>query len=135
MKPLSVLIVDDNEADRYLIRRALKKSGYNLTITEKNNAVDALACFKERRESMFDMVFLDINMPLMNGFQLLEELHRLRDKLSIGSCFFTMFSSSFRPDDRERALSCDFVRNYLVKGEFGPEDVKNIIGQLTAGSR
>jgi len=65
----SVLVVDDNEANRDLLRRRLKRQGYRVTVAE-----DGFRALELIQASEFDLVLLDIMMPRMNGYQVLEEL-------------------------------------------------------------
>jgi class 3 adenylate cyclase len=65
----SLLIVDDNETNRDLLSRQLEQQGH--TVLVANNGKQALNVI---REESFDLVLLDIVMPEMNGFQVLEQL-------------------------------------------------------------
>ncbi|MBP0001195.1 MAG: response regulator [Cyanobacteria bacterium SID2] len=65
----SVLVVDDNEANRDLLRRRLQRQGYCVTVAE-----DGFRALELIREQPFDLVLLDIMMPRMNGYQVLEQL-------------------------------------------------------------
>lgn len=65
----SLLIVDDNEINRDLLSRQLEQQGH--TVLVANNGSQALDVI---REEFFDLVLLDIVMPEMNGFQVLEQL-------------------------------------------------------------
>jgi len=65
----SLLVVDDNELNRDMLRRRLERLGYQVSCAE--NGIDALALLK--RET-FDLLLLDIIMPEMDGFEVLEQL-------------------------------------------------------------
>ncbi|MDD0811801.1 chemotaxis response regulator CheY [Curvibacter sp. RS43] len=67
---LRFLIVDDFSTMRRIVRNLLKESGY----TEADEAEDGLAALNKLRNGRFDFVVTDINMPNMNGFQLLTEI-------------------------------------------------------------
>ena len=66
----ALLVVDDNEDNRYTLTRRLKRQGYeNLTTAENGQeALDLLA------KQPFDLVLLDIMMPVMNGYEVLEHI-------------------------------------------------------------
>ncbi len=66
----ALLIVDDNEDNRYTLSRRLKREGYD-NLTEATNGQDALDILRERS---FDLVLLDIMMPVMNGYEALEQM-------------------------------------------------------------
>jgi signal transduction histidine kinase len=64
-----ILVVDDNEMNRDLLSRRLKRQGYGVATAE--NGVEALKCVASEQ---FDLILLDIMMPEMNGFEVLEHL-------------------------------------------------------------
>ncbi len=65
----SVLVVDDNEMNRDLFTRRLERQGYQVTV-----AVDGLQALEVLDHADFDLVLLDIMLPVMNGYQVLEHL-------------------------------------------------------------
>ncbi len=68
----SILIVDDEKAARFGMKLALEKDGYN--VIEACDGIDAFDVIKTKNPYL---VFLDINMPKMNGIQVLEEINRM----------------------------------------------------------
>ena len=69
---MNVLIVDDSKIMRQILRRALKKVGYeNLSIDEAANGVDALSLFRQKKP---DIILSDWNMPEMDGIGLLQAI-------------------------------------------------------------
>jgi two-component system chemotaxis response regulator CheY len=75
-KELRFLIVDDFSTMRRIVRNLLKESGY----ADADEAEDGVIALQKLRNSSFDFVVSDINMPNMNGFQLLGEIKK-DDKL------------------------------------------------------
>lgn len=69
---LRFLVVDDFSTMRRIVRNLLKESGF----TEADEAEDGSAALHKLRSSNFDFVVTDINMPNMNGFQLLTEIKK-----------------------------------------------------------
>jgi two-component system chemotaxis response regulator CheY len=69
---LRFLVVDDFSTMRRIVRNLLKESGF----TEADEAEDGSAALQKLRSSHFDFVVTDINMPNMNGFQLLSEIKK-----------------------------------------------------------
>lgn len=67
---LRFLIVDDFSTMRRIVRNLLKESGF----ADADEAEDGVAALHKLRASKFDFVVTDINMPNMNGFQLLAEV-------------------------------------------------------------
>jgi two-component system, chemotaxis family, chemotaxis protein CheY len=69
---LRFLVVDDFSTMRRIVRNLLKESGY----AEADEAEDGVAALHKLRATKFDFVVSDINMPNMNGFQLLAEIKK-----------------------------------------------------------
>ena len=65
----SLLVVDDNEMNRDLLTRRLKRQGYRVTV-----AVDGRQALEILNREDFNLVLLDIMLPEMNGYQVLEQL-------------------------------------------------------------
>jgi CheY-like chemotaxis protein len=65
-----ILLVDDEEVTRYLVRQLLPRSRYSMSAAD--NGSDGLRLLHDERP---DVILLDINMPDMNGYQFLERLH------------------------------------------------------------
>jgi CheY-like chemotaxis protein len=61
------------------------------------------------------IIFLDINMPEMNGFDFLDELKVIAGDHFDQGCKIVMVTSSLNEKDRERAMSYPFVSNYMEK--------------------
>lgn len=70
MADLRFLIVDDFSTMRRIVRNLLKESGFS----DADEAEDGVVALHKLRNSKFDFVVTDINMPNMNGFQLLAEV-------------------------------------------------------------
>jgi len=70
--PLRFLVVDDFSTLRRTVRNLLKESGF----AEADEAEDGVVALQKLRASNFDFVVTDINMPNMNGFQLLQEVKK-----------------------------------------------------------
>ena len=119
MKTLrSVLIVDDSEVDSFMAERILKRVIPGAQICRVINGQDALALFQTceacGRPSP-DLVLLDINMPLMNGFEFLEAYEQFVVPTQRFPTPVVMFTSSNDAGDRKRALSHRCVKEYVVK--------------------
>jgi CheY-like chemotaxis protein len=124
MHDFSVLIVDDDEVDRYSLKRLLKSFDYDILIYESQDGEDAVNFFKEHEASNTKLgdlfppiiVFLDINMPRMNGFEFLEEFQLLtQQKEDYNSVVFMMITSSDNLEDKKRADQFEAVKGYINK--------------------
>lgn len=135
MGKFSLLIVDDDEADRYLLKRQLKDAQFKGEVFESQNGAEAIEFFKSYVESKKDhpekypplVVFLDINMPKINGLEFLEEFSKIKDDVGASPTVVMMFTTSLREEDRNLAFSYDFVKDYLVKGEFNSGELREKI--------
>jgi CheY-like chemotaxis protein len=103
MKPIKLLVVDDNAAEAYLVLYALEDSPRPVRLHRAKDAIEGLQMLSERA---FDLVILDLNLPGLSGFDLLEQC----DPTVVP---VVMFSVSSNPADAERALELgarEFVR-------------------------
>jgi CheY-like chemotaxis protein len=105
-----VLLVDDNESDNYLHKRVLTKAGIADNIAIALNGKEALDFLMTKGscgqpENLFsqpELIFLDINMPIMDGWEFLEEYQKL-DAIQKGKVVFIMLTTSLNPTDKVRA--------------------------------
>lgn len=95
-----VLIADDKETSRELIRTVLEGSGYE--VSEANDGIDALKAARELRP---DLVILDLHMPGLDGFGVLAELRR--DSEFTRTPIMALTASAMQ-GDRERAMVAGF---------------------------
>jgi CheY-like chemotaxis protein len=124
MKVNSVLIIDDSEMDQYLLKRLLKGLDITDEFFQQYNGKDALEFLASHEENSVTygasfppkIIFLDINMPLMDGFQFLEAYEKIQSSSdALKTSVVMMFSSSEREDGKNKALSYSFVKDYIVK--------------------
>lgn len=138
MHDIAALIVDDSEEDRYLLARQLAETELVSTIIEKANGLEALDFFKEHEKNRVLypnafpplLVFLDINMPLIGGYEFLEAFDPLRKEIKAESSVVLMFTSSEQEVEKKKAMTYEFVKDYLVKGKFTSSQLRNKIEEL-----
>lgn len=112
-----VLSVDDNSIDRYICGTIVKKFNFAKRVIEFDMASKALDYLREnvdRPENIPQIIFLDINMPGMNGFEFLEEASKLSVVIA-KTCCIVMLTSSMNPDDRQRAINSPIVKDFINK--------------------
>lgn len=118
------ILIDDQEIDQRQYKRVLTKSGLIEKIISFPCADEALIFLKENPDLEVDVIFLDINMPRMNGFEFLEAA-----VTEIGEDFVdvvvVMLTTSLNPADRDRAESFDVVK-YFINKPLTIEDVQRI---------
>lgn len=95
------LLVDDDLDDADLFREALAEIDPAITCYTNHNARDAIAKIRSGAYIEPDIIFIDINMPVMDGWQCLEEL-KLDEKLNRFPV--VIYSTSSYPGDAEKAL-------------------------------
>ena len=104
---MKFLIVDDFSTMRRIIRNLLKEIGYQ----HADEAEDGLAAFNKLREGRFDFVVSDINMPNMNGFEL---LHKIRTEGPDRDIPVLMVTAEARKEDIVMAAQAG-ASGYIVK--------------------
>jgi CheY-like chemotaxis protein len=113
-KPIHVMLVDDNHDDNFFHERAVKKSNPANIVLTYNTGISALAYIREGKEPHPDLIFLDINMPAMNGWEFLNEYNKLQLNYS-SSVVIIMLTTSGNPDDKAKAKSWNFISDYVTK--------------------
>jgi len=112
-----VLIVDDAAIDRLLAKKMMSKFSFATDVHTVESAMDALDMLKSCTpipESLPELIFLDINMPQMSGFDFLDEYNKLPEDIK-KKCVIVMLSSSLHPEDRDRALASPYVYKFMSK--------------------
>lgn len=110
-----VMVIDDEDDCIFVTRMVLKRAGFMGRVTAHRSGADALAWYREHRAmDAPDVLFVDINMPVMNGFEFLGHCST-EGLLPDHRTTVVMFSSSVLPTDIERARSFPFVNGYAEK--------------------
>ena len=99
-KPLFFFLADDDEDDRFFFLEALKEIDPGIECMIASNGKDALALLQNDFFPLPDYIFLDLNMPLMDGLKCLEEIKRIP---SLSHIPVIIYSTS---SEKEVAASC-----------------------------
>jgi len=118
----AVMLIDDNEIDNLINQRIIESSGickYIFTHTGGKSAIEFLRNAEKIAEAgntnmMPEIIFLDIDMPLMDGFQFLDEFENLTDRTK-GFCRIIMLTSSINSRDVKKSKKYDNVKEYINK--------------------
>ncbi len=120
--PYKILIVEDNKNNRKLFRDILKYSGYEVL-----EAQDGAEGIKTAVEQMPDLILMDIQMPVMDGFEALKALRNMPETGKIKIIALTSFAMA---GDKKKILKAGFD-DYISKPidtRKLPEIVKRFIG-------
>lgn len=116
-KPNCILLVDDSLADNFYHKMVIESAGYTNGVIVKQTAMEALTYLKSKDEASFpkpELIFLDINMPGMNGWDFLNEYQKL-DKEHQGKVVVIMLTTSLNPDDAENARQFKVISGFEIK--------------------
>lgn len=130
-KPIVISVVDDDEIYQYTIKRTLnllKLTKKVLIFSDGEEAIEFLEENIQDEETLPDVIFLDINMPIMDGFEFMDEFIKLKPRTGKKIIVY-MVSSSVDPVDLERAQKINEISDYIVK-PIGENQVLNIIESL-----
>lgn len=123
-----ILIVDDDPLVPILLKRqiATVSDGYLVDVAENGKqAIDLIDDCDQQTACIPDFIFLDINMPLMNGFDFLEEWET-RNLEAVKKIHIVILSSSVDPRDKDRASRFNSVAEFRSK-PLKSADVKELL--------
>jgi len=127
----NVCIIDDDEIYQYTMSLNLKSLDSVNEIKVFNDGLEANNFMLDNLnnpEELPDIIFLDINMPVMDGFQFMEEYEKIKSKLTKNIIIY-MISSSVDPVDIEKATQINAISDYLTK-PIRQQQLRNILEKL-----
>jgi CheY-like chemotaxis protein len=107
------LLIDDNYIDNFVTRRILESSNFAEKIIVQQSATDAIEAIRTG-DLKPDVIFLDLRMPLMNGFEFLQAYDKLKDDQKSAQKIF-MLSSSLDPVDVKRSSQNKYITQFIHK--------------------
>ncbi len=112
-------IIDDDSMYVNLIKKIIEAKNLCNNLMVFQNGKDALDYFEVilnnlDKKSIPEIIFLDLNMPVMDGWEFLENFTRIKNKLEKTITLYIV-SSSINPVDVEKAKGINSVKDYLVK--------------------
>ncbi len=113
----TLCLVDDDTLFHFLTRKVVERTHLvNQVITFINGleAIRFLVSAKNDPEELPEIILLDLNMPVMDGWGFLDEYQLLRPKLNKKITLYVV-SSSIVPDDIQRAKAISEVTDYIIK--------------------
>jgi len=127
-KKTVICVIDDDKMYQFVVRKTLdlvEKPKKLMIFSDGEEALDYLSQNLSTEENLPDIIFLDINMPIMDGWDFLDEYIKLKGKPEKKITIY-MVSSSVDPVDVERAKKMSEITGYIVK-PIGPSKITEII--------
>jgi CheY-like chemotaxis protein len=128
VKKLPIIgIIDDDTIYHFILTSIINKNKLAesiLSFLDGEKAIQYLTENKMNNEKIPDVLFLDVNMPIMDGWMFIEEYARIKTDITKKNLVF-MLSSSANPIDIERADKISEISNYIIK-PINLEEVKII---------
>jgi len=122
-------LIDDDFIHQFGMKRMIQRYEPTAGVIEFSNGLDAINFFKEPHDpdDIPELIFLDINMPVMNGWEFMEEFTAIRPSIPKRIDVYIL-SSSTDTHDIKKAKAHFGITDYIVK-PLTPEILKNIFSQ------
>lgn len=115
------MLIDDNDIDNFINQKMIEGTRFSDKVFVFSSGKGALEYFnnigqddKLSLELMPEILFLDINMPMMDGYQFLDQFNSLNEKCGY-KCKIVMLTTSMNPADKKNFLQNKMVVEYLNK--------------------
>jgi CheY-like chemotaxis protein len=130
----SFIIIDDSELDRYVTQKFLERTDDGLTINTFSSATAALETIRKNQHEQRKVpaiILLDLQMPVMNGFNFVEEFEKLHPEIqkSYMIIVLTVLSSTSDPNDIHRILNHPVV-NGVIEKPLTKEKLRTLLEQV-----
>ena len=123
-----VMLVDDNDTDNFISKRIIEITKFAQRVEVKNSGKSALDYLRENQDKIEDLpnlIFLDINMPIVDGFVFLYEFEKFNEAIK-DKCKVIILSSSDNKRDIDKIVNNNHVIKFITKPltETALEEVK-----------
>jgi CheY-like chemotaxis protein len=117
MKINTLFVIDDDKIYHFLLKNLFKQNGIEVATSFFNNGQEAIEAIKNAKDGKMipDLILLDVNMPIMNGWQFIEEYNKLVDSLPRASVIYMISSSNDEVDINKAKGYSKIVKDYLLK--------------------
>lgn len=116
---MNVLCIDDDPITLMLCKKVLEKVNFAASIYSVKNGEEALDFFTDMKSNneanKIDLVFLDLNMPIMNGWEFLDEYTKIGFDTFFNNTKFIVLSSTIDPKDINKSKTYNKVINFISK--------------------
>ncbi len=112
-----VLLVDDNDTDNFISKRIIEITKFAKRVEVRNSGKSALEYLEQSKdtpENLPDVIFLDINMPIVDGFVFLFEFEMFPDNIK-NKCKVIILSSSNNKRDIAKIVDNEYVIKFITK--------------------
>ena len=112
-----VMLVDDNDTDNFISKRIVEITKFAKRVEVKNSGKSALDYLTENEnnpENLPNIIFLDINMPVVDGFVFLYEFEKFKELVHT-KCKVIILSSSDNKRDIDRIVNNNYVIKFITK--------------------
>ncbi len=112
-----VMLVDDNDTDNFISKRIIEITKFSKGVEVKSSGKTALDYLKENQhdiEKIPSLIFLDINMPIVDGFVFLYEFEKFNE-LVRNKCKVVILSSSDNKRDIDKIVNNNHVIKFITK--------------------
>ncbi len=112
-----VMLIDDNETDNFISKRIIELNGFAENVEVKHSGRSALDYLEEHKNDLAllpELIFLDINMPIVDGFVFLYEFENFPETVQ-KKCKVVILSSSDNKKDIDKIINNNHVIKFLTK--------------------
>ncbi|HEX8548899.1 MAG TPA: response regulator [Cytophagaceae bacterium] len=125
----SVLLVDDDNINNFINQRLIKKLNFSESIHTVTNGQEALDFLRQKinsKDPLPELILLDINMPVMDGFEFIEQYRNLPEK---GTSNIIVLTTSTNDKDMDKVSGAKEVSGFINK-PLTEEKLTSAIGKL-----
>ena len=115
-------MVDDHPVNKHLLKIVLEKKGFDVKVAE--DGIDAVNSVKQND---FDLIFMDVQMPILDGYEATKKLREMGYKMPIIAC-------TAGSQENEKEIAHSFGMNDVLSKPFTKEDLKIILDKYLKSS-
>lgn len=115
LEKINLLVIDDDDINIFIIKKIVEKTGFDIDMVSKSNGQQAIDYLKNTIENNLpfpNLILIDINMPVMNGWEFIEAYQTLGVTFPVD---LYILSSSVYENDIEKTKSYTSVKGFISK--------------------